>query len=375
MNISDGPASSPGGSDHIATFAQIPEWKADDLRDAYSCFASMAYGNQPGRQAAQGGFAACPRRLAHLTRLAASGENPPSPEMARVFFARHFYPVRFGDRARRGFVTAYFEPELPASRVPTRRFRHPLYARPADLVPVNDCARPAGLDRDLAFARRSEGGLLPYFDRAEIEAGALAGRGLEIAFLDNPVDAFLVHVQGSALLNMEDGRSLRITHDGKNGFPYTSVGKWLVDRGEIRAGSMSMATLRAWLETDSERAARVMHQNRSYIFFRVLGGEDCDGPVGSAGMPLRAGRSLAIDPSLLNYGTPIWIATEREIAGHGDRLARLMIAQDSGSAIKGPGRGDIFWGSGAAAGAVAGNVRHECSSSFVLMPRPSMSAR
>lgn len=258
-----------------------------------------------------------------------------------------------------GFVTGYYEPELRGSRTWSRQFPIPIYGLPRDLVTtINETNRAAHNDTLTGFRLTSEG-MVPYFTRAEIEAGALDGRGLVVLYTDDPVDLYFMHVQGSGLVHLDDGTSMRLTYAGKNGHPYTSLARVLVDLGELDAGGIDMDALKAWLRTDLERGRALMRMNQSYIFFSVLPGDEAArGPHGAEGVPLTPGRSLAVDPTYIPLGTPVFV-TVPDLAGEDGRpFGRLMIAQDVGSAIRGPQRGDIFFGTGEAAGALAGHTRH-----------------
>jgi membrane-bound lytic murein transglycosylase A len=363
------PAFAAGPAAGELAFDDVPGWGHDHHAAALRCF------NRTANRFAE----ACPvadsaeRRLLRRIAEAAAGivTAAPSDAAARRFFETYFSPTRTPDAAVDGFVTGYFEPVLHASPVLTDRYRHPLYARPADLVEFDETTRPEGWPDELRYARRTATGPMPYHDRAEIDGGAIGGRGLEIAWLDNAVDLFFVHVQGSACLEMTNGERWRVTHVAKNGHRYTSIGALLVQSGAIPSRAMSMATLREWLFADLDRANRVMARNRSYIFFRRLDEPGLRGPLGSADVELMPGRSLAVDPSFHSYGAPVWVATREPVPGQDGPFNRLLIAQDSGSAIKGPKRGDIFFGSGDSAGAVAGAVRHDCDF-IVLRPRDAL---
>ncbi len=293
-------------------------------------------------------------------------------QAARLFFERHFHPVRPTGASPSGFVTGYYEPLVTGSRVPTDHFSVPLYRRPPDLVKIDDESRPESLPAGFRFARRlPDGSLVMHPDRQAIETGALAGRGLELVWLHNPVDAFFIHVQGSARIQLTDGTIMRVGFDGKSGHPYTAIGKVLVDAGELTLEEATMDGLRAWFAENPDRVDDILHRNQSFIFFRQsTDGENRDGPVAAGGVPLTAGRSLAVDRSLYPFLMPVWIAGQLPV-GPGDEtksFSRLMIAQDTGSAIIGPARGDIFFGSGPEAGAIAGRVRHPVDF-VILQPR------
>ncbi len=289
-------------------------------------------------------------------------------DTARAFFERHFVPHRI-DSDVAGFVTGYYEPEVAASQTRTDTFNVPLYRRPDDLIQIAASARPANWDPEMEFGRRHEGRIVAYHDRAAIESGALAGRNLELAWLADPVDAFFIHVQGSARLRLQDGRTLRVGFDGKSGHAYTSIGRLAVERNLLPKDTADKDGLEAWLKTHPAEARRLMQENRSFIFFRQTEADAADGPIGAAGIPLCPGRSLAIDRMLHTFHTPIWVeAADLAIDQAGEPFRRLMVAHDTGSAIVGPERGDIFVGSGQAAGSVAGTIRHAATMT-VLVPK------
>ncbi len=231
--------------------------------------------------------------------------------------------------------------------MPTPRFRVPLLKAPPDLVEI-DPGSVAGLDPTFRFARRTPAGLVEHPDRAAIEAGALAGQNLALVYVADPVDAFFIHIQGAARIRLGDGRTMRVTYAAKSGQPYTPIGRVLLEMGALKKGDVTMATIRAWLGAHPEEARRVMAQNRSYIFFREAPVADpSDGPIAAAKVPLTAGRSLAVDRLIHSFHTPVWVETKRP---DGSAFRQLMVAQDTGTAIVGPSRGDIFFGSGAGSG-------------------------
>lgn len=366
-------------------FTEIAGWRYDDHATAMACFRVTARKLIEGayRQGRYGPNAAdlvqLARKSIEITPGSAGSWAP-----VREFFERNFVPFRHEaadpgaanqhvvPNSQFGLVTGYYEPEVNASLVATTRFGHPLYARPPELIDVNDANRPAGWDASVRYARQSGSELEPFFDRAEIENGALAGRELEIAWLEDPVDAFFIHIQGSARLRFPDGSVRRLSFAAGNGHPYTSIGAILVREGAFPADRVTMDSIRHWLGEDSGRAAELMRANRSFIFFRLREDLDPDhGPLGAASVPLTAGRSLAVDDTLYTYGMPVWISTRRPLAHEIAPFRRLLIAQDTGSAIRGPARGDIFIGSGDEAGMIAGAIRHECEF-IVFFPATSI---
>jgi membrane-bound lytic murein transglycosylase A len=201
---------------------------------------------------------------------------------------------------------------------------------------------------------------VPYYDRGQIEDGAIAGRGLEICWLKDSTDLLFAQIQGSARIRMEDGSTIRINYDAHNGYPYTAVGRILIERGIIPKEEMSMHKIREWMEQNPDGAKELRRQNRSYVFFREVNLSDKDEAVGAQGVPLTPGRSIAVDKSLHVYGTPFFIEGELPIESEQSKTPfhRLMIAQDTGSAITGPARADLYFGAGADAGKVSGRLKH-----------------
>ncbi|MEX0346292.1 MAG: murein transglycosylase A [Rhizobiaceae bacterium] len=289
---------------------------------------------------------------------------------ARQFFEAYFLPfwVRPTDRER-GFVTGYYEPIVHASHSRTERFCYPVYRRPADLISIDDSNRPEGFDPYLAFARQTGNGLEAYFDRSAIEQGALQDQGLEIAWLADRVDLFFIHVQGAARLRFEDGSEKRITYAAKSGHRFSGPGGILADLGEIPRQQVTMQSIRKWFDANPDRIDEILWQNRSFIFFREAAVDDPSlGPVAAAKVPLTPGRSMAVDRLLHTFATPFFVHAGTLTHVDGAPFSRLMIAQDTGSAITGPARGDLFVGSGQSAGEIAGIIKHDADF-FALLPR------
>jgi peptidoglycan lytic transglycosylase A len=295
-------------------------------------------------------------------------------EQARLFFERNFRPLRIarlGDSA--GFLTGYYEPIVDGSRFPTPIFKVPLYRRPPDLVPPPGSTGPGFPNRGQSQRRTSSGDLVPYYDRGEILDGALDGQHLEICWIKDQTDALMIQIQGSARVRLEDGVVVRINYDGHNGYPYVPVGRILIERKVIPREEMSMQRIREWMRANPESAEEVRRQNRSFVFFRIVGlsdGTDDRGPLGAQGVPLTSERSIAVDKALHVYGTPFFIRADLPVIdGKGTAsFDRLMIAQDTGSAIVGPARADIYWGAGEQAGQRAGRLRHP-GTFAMLVPR------
>lgn len=351
------------------TFDDLPGWTADDHSAAYAAFrrSALRVAEKPYRSGSLGiaieAFAAAydeARRVESLNATAACD-----------FFERHFSPWRVvpGGDAAHGFVTGFYEPEAEASPRQGGHFQYPILSRPADLVDIDETNRPAGLDPYLAFGRQTRDGIVEYYDREAIESGVLNGQGLEMAWLADPVDVFFIHVQGAARLKMTDGSVKPVTYAAKSGQRFTGVGKILAEMGEIPLKHVTMQSIRAWFVRHPERVEEILWQNRSFIFFRDAPVPDPSlGPVAAAKVQLAAGRSIAVDRLLHTFGTPFYVHAETLTAFAQKPFRRLMIAQDTGSAILGPARGDLFAGSGPQAGEIAGGIKHPADF-YALVPR------
>lgn len=289
---------------------------------------------------------------------------------ARRFFETRFTPLRMSDRGEtEGLFTGYYEPLLNGAKAPGGRFTVPIHGLPENLVTVD-----LGLFADDLAARRIagrvvDGALAPYHRRDEIVAGALRGTAPVLAWVDDPVDAFFLHVQGSGRIGLVDGGVMRVGYAAANGRAYVSIGRTLIEQGAISREAVSMQTIRAWLASNPERIDEILGRNPSYVFFRELVG---DGPLGAQGVALTPGRSLAVDRAFLPLGAPVWLdimAPSADIGGPDRTLRRLVIAQDVGGAIKGPLRGDLFWGFGPEAEWVAGRMKHR-GGYVLLLPKP-----
>lgn len=338
-----------------AAFADLPGWEEDDPSGALAAF-----------------LRSC-RRMKSPACEAASRVQTAAADTARTFFETHFQPfaVSAGDDPE-GLFTGYYEPLLRGSRERSERYRVPLYVRPPELVMVDLGDFREELKGQRIAGKVEEGELVPYPDRRAIEEGALAGRDLELVWVDDPVDAFFLQIQGSGRVRLDDGgddgREMRVGYAAQNGHPYFAIGKDLVERGALTKEEVSMQSIRRWLEQNPDLADDVMARNASYVFFEELEGE---GPLGAQGVPLTPGRSLAVDLKHWQLGAPVWLDTRAPSPREGapDRpLRRLMIAQDTGGAIRGVVRGDVFWGHGDEAAEVAGRMKHP-GRMWVLLPR------
>ncbi len=283
----------------------------------------------------------------------------------RGYLETQFRPYRLSDGSETtGLFTGYYEAELRGSLRREGRYQTPIYTRPAELVTV-DLGQFRSEWRGQRIAGRvSNGRLEPFASRAEIEAGALAGRNLEILWVDDPVDSFFLHIQGSGRVRMPDGSTVRLGYDSQNGHPYVAIGRELVRRGDMSLDQVSMPSIRQWLAAHPDQAAQVMATNPSYVFFRRTEG---DGPVGSQGAALTPSRSLAVDRRYVPLGVPVWLDTLDPLDAS-QPLRRLLVAQDTGGAINGVVRGDIFFGFGATAAEQAGHMRRQ-GRYYLMVPR------
>jgi membrane-bound lytic murein transglycosylase A len=300
---------------------------------------------------------------------------PPGDLTARDYFERHFVAeaITAPRGCDTGLFTGYFEPVLRGSRRRHGPFQVPLFRRPPDLVTLIDDSLRASAGEALTHGLRcADGTVAAYPTRREIEEGCLDDFGLGFIYLEDAVDAFFLHVQGSGLIELDDGGSVRVSYAAKNGHPYTSLGAELIRLGEVSPDEMSLRRLAAWLRQDTARGREFMWRNASYIFFEEIGAGDQVSAVGVRDIPLTPGRSLAVDASVHPIGSPMFVVIPGLAAPNRGSapFARLMVAQDVGSAIQGAVRGDIFYGTGDDAGVRAGETRHQ-GQLYRLVPRDS----
>ena len=292
-------------------------------------------------------------------------EAAPRASDARAFFEENFTPLVVSDPRRpEGLFTGYYEPEAPGSRSPSPEYKVPIYRKPSDLVAFDDAA-------GIRYGRRVDGKPSPFPARGDIESGALAGRGLEIVWLKEWADAFFIHIQGSGRIRLPDGSLVRLAYAAKNGQPYTGIGGLLVERGVFTREQMSMQATRAWMAQHPGAARELMWENKSFIFFREVEISDpALGPPGAQKVALTPLRSLAVDRSLWMFGTPVWLETTTPSGSKGELqpFKHLMIAQDTGTAIRGHVRGDVFWGAGEHAAMTAGHMKSP-GRMTVLLPK------
>ncbi len=352
-------------------WADLDGWPSDDHAAAFATFLASCRALNGNRRRVQDATAftdalkgVCERAVAAL---------PLDDVGARMFFEENFRPLhinKLGDTD--GFLTGYYEPIIDGSRVPTGEFTAPLYRRPPNLVvagrrKLGDSFPSKGVKVGRRVGRRK---IVPYYDRGEIEDGALDGWHLEICWLRDPIDVLFAQIQGSARIRLEDGTILRVNYDSHNGWPYTPVGRILIERKIVPKDEMSMQRIREWMQANPDQAKEVRRQNKSYVFFRITDLATEDEAIGAEGVPLVPGRSIAVDHSLHVYGTPFFIEADLPIANEkaATKFRRLVIGQDTGSAIVGTARADIYFGAGDEAARMAGRIKNP-GQFMLLLPR------
>lgn len=357
-----------GAAFELRSFADLKGWRDDDHFAAFEAFQRSALHAEDKRYK-DGGLGVSFKDLKPAFRGALRAFVMDGPD-ARQFFETWFIPALVKpEPGKQGHVTGFYEPVVKASRRKSAAFPVPLYRRPDDLVEIDESTRPAAMDPYFRFARKTKSGLEEFPDRGEIERGALAGRGLEFVFLTDSIESFFIHVQGAARLQFADGTETRVTYSGKSGHPFTGPGRVLIDKGEIDQKTVSMQSIRAWLKAHPERIDEILWHNRSFIFFEASPIGDPElGPVAAAKVQLTAGRSMAVDRLMHVFGSPFFIDAPKVDGGDGKPFRRLMIAQDTGSAILGAARGDLFTGSGFDAGEIAGRINAPADF-YLLIPR------
>jgi membrane-bound lytic murein transglycosylase A len=329
-----------------AKFSDLSFWTRDRHMDALRAFIRSCSSLLGGSDSYVGGHRVTVEDWAPICR-ATNQSITGDKQAAQKFFEKWFVPHLVSNtRNSQGLFTGYFEAELKGAKKRSKKYKVPLYGLPNDLI------------------RASDGSFLPYHRRGAIQKGALQGIAPILVWVDDPIDAFLLHVQGSGRVVLEDGAVMRVGYAGNNGHGYVSIGRVLIERGELPTNRAGWAQIRDWITHHPSKAEPLLAQNPRFIFFREVLGE---GPIGAQGVALTPRRSLAIDRKFIPLGFPIWLDTVWP--GQSDRpLRRLMVAQDTGSAIKGPIRGDFFWGYGKDALAQAGRMKSP-GQYYILLPK------
>ena len=366
--FAEGPLKFAGSQLEPIKWSELAGWTADDHLAAFAAYQASCQALRKRRTDDRGQISGA---LSNVCRKAADLQ-PQDANTARAFFEQNFQPVRIARLGEaEGLLTGYFEPIVAGSRFPSPEFPVPLYRRPRDLVAAG--YKPGSVafpNKGVRIGRRTENNeLVPYHDRGAIEAGALDGQKLEICWLKSSSDLLAIQIEGSGRVILEDGTPLRVGFDSHNGYAFSSIERVLIDRNLISREEISTQRIREWMAAHPDEAAKVRAANRSYVFFRVTGLSNDGEPVGAQGVPLTPGRSIAVD-RVHEYGTPFFIEANLPIES-GKSVSpfrRLMIAQDTGSAIVGPARADLYWGAGDDAGRIAGRIRHP-GRFVMLLPR------
>lgn len=335
----------------------VPNWQTTPLAESWSTFLQGCTVLQ--KQSAWRSVCEDARRLSN-----------PNDESVRTFFQRNFqaYESSNEDGTTEGLVTGYYEPLIKGSRTQTARARFPVLAAPDDLVTV-DLASVYPELKNLRLRGKLVGNkIVPYATRHEIENSAIESQGIKakpLAWAEDAVELFFMQIQGSGRIELPDGSHLRLGYADQNGYPYKSIGKLLVERGELTLDKASMQSIKEWGIKNPDKLPDLLAANPSFVFFRELP-DGLAGPVGALGVPVTAGRSIAIDPKFIPLGTPVFLSTT--LPNSPVPLNRLMLAQDSGGAIRGGVRADFFWGFGGDAGEMAGKMKQK-GKMWVLLPK------
>lgn len=328
-------------------------WRDDNLQPAWPAFLA--------------GCAALKAQPAWQSVCAiAAALNEPTPEMIRRFFETRFTPYQVinADGSDSGMVTGYYEPLLRGSRTRTSVYRYPVYATPDDLLVIDLSELYPEMKNQRLRGRIDGRRVVPYFNRAQIESGTAPVTGKEIVWVADAVELFFLQVQGSGRVRLDNGDTVRLGYADQNGHPYRSIGRLLVDRGDLPLERASMQGIKAWAAQNPTKMQELLNYNASYVFFREMPAGQA-GPIGALGVPLTAQRSVAIDPRFVPLGAPVFLSTT--LPNSRAPLNRLLLAQDTGGAIRGAVRADFFWGFGDEAGAQAGRMR-QSGRMWVLLP-------
>jgi membrane-bound lytic murein transglycosylase A len=364
-----GPGRPEGGIGPVVKWSQLEGWSNDQQAEAWPAL-MRSCSRLASRDDAW-------RDLCLEAKL--MGE--PNDVEARAFFETRFQPRRIvagEDEDDDGLITGYYEPLLEGSRNPDARFRYAVYRRPADLLVVDLGELYEELKGKRVRGRlQGDNRVVPYFSRSEIEKGGSPLKGNEIAWVDDPVSLFFLHIQGSGIIRLRDGTMLAVGYHDQNGHPYYAIGRRLIQDEEIKQEDMSMQAIRDWLRNNPDRATDLLNENPSYVFFDVRTSTQ-DGPIGSLGVPLVAERSIAVDRRVIPLGLPVWLETslpqDDPETDKDSPYRRLVFAQDTGGAINGSIRADLFWGRGERAADYAGRMRQP-GSLYVLVPMQRSTAR
>ncbi len=390
--IAPSPETAPGLVLDAVSFAALPGWAGDDHAKALPAFFKSCDRFLPQPPTRQLDNLGVVRDIATsklsgkiadwlLICRAARTVAPGDSVQARTFFETWFTPyLARADDQTDGLFTGYYEAELHGSRTRHGPYQYPLYARPSDLITVNLGNFRTSLKGRQINGRVKDGRLVPYYTRDQIDQGALNNKGLELFWVNSLVDAFFLHIQGSGRVTLDDGGVVRVGYAGRNGHRYVSIGREMINQGLLPRHNVSMRAIRKWIAAHPGEGVELLAANPSYVFFSAqtaaqtgaqTGAQIAKGPTGAQGAPLTPGRSLAIDRRFVPYGVPLWLDTTWP-NDLDQPLRRLVVAQDTGGAITGPVRGDLFWGYGPRAARLAGSMK-QSGRYYLLLPKATAS--
>ena len=336
-----------------AKWSDLPGWEQDDFKQVGAALIQSC--SSLVKQDTWKNFCAQARK------------NQRQPQRLKELIVAQLRPYQVVNQNRQstGLITGYYEPLLRGSFFPSKEFRYPIYARPDDLVEVQDPLMAEGFDVPVSRGKIQDNRLVPYDTRGSLmKNGRLTG--YELLWVSDPIELFFLQVQGSGRILIEDEQIIRVGFADHNGYPYRSIGRVLIDRGELLPHEASMQRIRQWAKDNPHKVDELLAQNPRYIFFRIQGGDQAEGPIGSLGFPLTPERSVAVDRRYIQMGAPVFISTTQPNSNV--PLNRLMFAQDTGNAIQGPVRADFFWGYGPKAERMAGSMK-ETLRMWVLLPK------
>jgi membrane-bound lytic murein transglycosylase A len=358
----------------VVSYKQLPGWEKADLKTSLIAFKTscQAFVKQAPEQVVGTDDISLQAKDWHPACRAALEINPEQESEVKQFFQKWFAPVEFnGGKSTQGLFTGYYMPSIKGSYVQSAEFNVPIYEVPNDLITVDLGLFNPNLKNRNIIGRLVKNRLIPYYTRAEINKGALENKARVLLWMHSPIDRLFLEIQGSGVIELEDGSRTFIGYDGQNGAPYTAIAGVLIKKGVMTRENASMQGIKRYLEAHPEEMDEVINENKSFIFFRTL---HLDAALGSQGVALTPGYSMAIDKQWIPMGAPLWLSTTRPDSRNPDKskvMQRLMVAQDTGGAIKGKVRGDVFWGGGDRATMIAGHMKNP-GHYWLLLPRQAV---
>lgn len=359
----------------VVSFKHLPGWDKADLKKSLAAFQTScrAFIKQDPEQVVGTDDIELQAKDWHPACSAALDINPDASQEVKGFFQKWFAPVEFyRDRPKQGLFTGYYMPLIKGSYTKSAEYSVPIYEVPNDLITVDLGLFIPHLKNRKVVGRLSDNKIVPYYTRAQINKGAIKGKAKVLLWMHSPIDRLFLEIQGSGVVQLDDGSQLYIGYNGQNGAPYTAIAGVLIKQGVMTKDNASMQAIKRYLEANPDQMDKVINKNESFVFFRKL---NLNGALGSQGVALTPGYSLAIDRQWIPMGAPLWLSTTRPDSAHPDMnkpMNRLMVAQDTGGAIKGRVRGDVFWGGGEKATLIAGHMKNT-GHYWLLLPRHAVS--